>query len=55
LKKWDGEAGTSFPLMIFAVPYTYNVEYFLTSCGPVNFSGRTLLHGVSELVGQLVG
>jgi len=25
-----------------------NVENFLTSCKPVSFSRRTLLHGVSE-------
>jgi len=26
----------------------YNAENFLTSCKPVSFSRRTLLHGVSE-------
>jgi hypothetical protein len=27
-----------------------SVGYFLTRSGPVTFSGRTLLHGVSEIV-----
>jgi hypothetical protein len=31
----------------FWVPY--NAQNFLVSCGPVSFSGRTLLHGVSHL------
>jgi hypothetical protein len=33
-------------VMIFRVPK--NVENFLTSCKPVNFSRRAVLHGVSE-------
>jgi hypothetical protein len=33
-------------LMNLRVPQ--NVGYFLTSCKPVSFSRRTLLHGVSK-------
>jgi hypothetical protein len=51
LKEWDGEAWTRLLLMTFGVPY--NVEYFLTSCGPVSFSKN--FAPWSELVGWLVG
>jgi hypothetical protein len=33
-------------VMNFQVPY--NAGNFLTSCKPVSFSGRTLLHGVNN-------
>jgi hypothetical protein len=41
--RWRGLVNAVMNLLV-----PYNVGNFLTSRGPVNFSGRILLHGVSE-------
>jgi hypothetical protein len=35
---------------VMNLPFTLNVENFLTTRGPVDVSGRSLLHGLSWLV-----
>jgi hypothetical protein len=52
LERWDGRAltGSIGPVLVNAVinlGVSYNAGNFLSILGPVSFSGRTLLHGVS--------
>jgi hypothetical protein len=63
-RKWDGDVnwielaqdGERWPALVNAVMnlrVPYIVGNFWTSCKPVNFSRRTLLHGVSKQVSKL--
>jgi hypothetical protein len=44
----DGDRWRALVSAVMNLRVTYNAGNFLTSCKPVSFSRRTLLHGVSK-------